>query len=309
MSAPTTVLFDIPGPKARVRHAIIGVIGVIGIAALLFMIIRGLANPRNSQLTAEKWLPFLQSSTWIDYLIPGLLKTLSAAGISIVLSLIVGVLLGVGRLSQIKVVRIVCGVIVEFFRAVPVLVLMIFAYYFALYVLHLTEAQPFFGVVVGLVLYNSAVIAELIRSGVYSLPSGQREAGLTVGLTQSQTMWAILLPQAITAMLPSLISQLVVILKDTALGYIISFYDFVRSGQTFSNLSGNLIPTMIVMAVIFILINYTLTKIASIVERRLRRSRRGPKPMPGGVGPEAGVAGVAAGITLGGRDDAGEGGN
>lgn len=307
MSAPTTVLFDLPGPKARIRHAVIGVIGLIGIAGLLYLIIRGLARPDNSQLTAEKWLPFLDPSTWVSYLIPGLLKTLSAAGLAIVLSLVVGLLLGVGRLSQLRVLRVVCGVLVEFFRAVPVLVLMIFAYYFALFVLHLDSRQPFFGVVVGLTIYNSAVIAELIRSGVHSLPAGQREAGLTIGLTQSQTMWTVLLPQAITAMLPSLISQLVVILKDTALGYIISFYDFVRAGQTFSNLHGNLIPVMIVMAAVFIVINYALTKVASYVEGRLRRGGRGPKPISGGAGPEAGAVGVTAGAALGNADSKGGG--
>jgi glutamate transport system permease protein len=177
------------------------------------------------------------------------------------------------------VVSVACGIFVEFFRSVPVLVMMLFAYYFALYVLHLAGNQPFFGVVVGLVFYNASVIAELIRSGVGSLPRGQREAGLAIGLTESQAMWSILLPQAITAMLPSLISQLVVVLKDTALGYIIGYYDLVRGGQTFSTNFGNLIPTMLVMAAMYIVINYTLTRIAHAVERSLqRRGRAGGEP-------------------------------
>lgn len=308
MSAPTAVLFDIPGPKARIRHAIIAVLGAVGLLILLAFIVRGLGlqigdfvfarNPNNPQLTAAKWVPFLEASTWVDYLLPGLVKTLTAALLAIVLSLVVGILLGIGRLSQVTPVRIACGVFVEFFRAVPVLVMMLFAYFFALYVLHLTENQPFFGVVLGLVFYNSSVIAELIRSGVHSLPRGQREAGLVVGLTESQTMWAILLPQAITAMLPSLVSQLVVVLKDVALGYIISYSDFVRSGQTFSNLYGNLIATMIVMAAAFILINYALTRVARWLERFLQRSRRGTTPLAAAgieTGGGAGVGGVGAG--------------
>ncbi|QGN33048.1 amino acid ABC transporter permease [Microlunatus sp. Gsoil 973] len=279
MTAPTTVLFDAPGPKARVRHLIIGIVGLVVLLLILGLVIRGLANPRNNQLTAEKWSPFLQPSTWLDYLLPGLLSTLKAAGLAIVLSLVFGILLGIGRLSKIRVVSMVSGVFVEFFRSVPVLVMMLFAYYFALYVLHLASNQPFFGVVVGLVFYNSSVIAELIRSGVGSLPSGQREAGLAVGLTEGQAMWSILLPQAITAMLPSLISQLVVVLKDTALGYIIGYYDLVRGGQTFSTNFGNLIPTMLVMAAMFIVINYALTRIAQGVEHSLqRRGRAGGQP-------------------------------
>lgn len=294
MSAPATVLFDAPGPRARARHLVIGLVGIAVGLLLLGLVVRGLANPRNSQLTADKWSPFLHGTTWADYLLPGLLSTLKAAGLAIVLSLVCGVLLGLGRLSTVRVVSAACGLFVEFFRSVPVLVMMLFAYYFALYVVHLASNQPFFGVVVGLVFYNSSVIAELIRSGVGSLPAGQREAGLAIGLTEGQAMWLILLPQAITAMLPSLISQLVVVLKDTALGYIIGYYDLVRGGQTFSTNYGNLIPTMLVMAAMFIVINYTLTKIAHAVERSLqRRGRAGGTPTDPMIGEPGQVAAAA----------------
>jgi glutamate transport system permease protein len=276
MSEPT-VLFDAPGPRSVIRHRIVGVIAVLALLAALAFVVRGMANPANNQFTALMWKPFIQGSTWVDYLLPGLLSTLEAAALAIVLSLVFGVLLGLGRLAQTAAIRIACGVIVEFFRAVPVLVGMLFAYYLALFVLHLSAHQAFFGVVVGLVLYNSSVIAELIRSGVGSLPRGQREAGLAIGLAESQALWSILLPQAITAMLPSLVSQLVVVLKDTALGAIIGYPDLLQSGYTMSNLTGNLIPTVIVMAVMFIIINYTLTRIARALEARLRRSGRGGK--------------------------------
>jgi glutamate transport system permease protein len=294
MSAPTTVLFDAPGPKSRARHAIIGVIGALAILALLFLIIRGLANPKNNQLTGALWSPFVHGGTWTAYLLPGLLSTLKAAALAIVLSLIGGIALGLGRLSRVSAVRWACGVFVEFFRAVPVLVMMLFAYYFAVFVLHLTQNQPFFGVVVGLFFYNASVIAELVRSGVHSLPRGQREAGLAVGLTESQAMWSVLLPQAITAMLPSLVSQLVVVLKDTALGYIIGYYDFVRAGQTMSNLYGNLIPTMIVTAAVFIIINYSLTRVAGWLERRLRSRGRDTVPADTLAGEQARPADAAA---------------
>ncbi len=278
MTAPSAVLFDAPGPKARLRHAVMALIGALAILALLGLVVRGLANPRNNQLTGALWSPFVHGGTWTDYLLPGLVSTLEAAALAILLSLVGGVALGIGRLSRLGAVRWACGVFVEFFRSVPVLVMMLFAYYLALYVLHLDRNQPFFGVVVGLFFYNASVIAELVRSGVGSLPHGQREAGLAVGLTEGQTMWSVLLPQAVTAMLPSLVSQLVVVLKDTALGYIIGYSDFVRAGQTMSNLYGNLIPTMIVMAGVYIVINYSLTRVAGGLEARLRRSGRGVRP-------------------------------
>lgn len=288
------VLFDAPGPKARARHLILGVVGGLLILGLLALIVRGLADPENNQLAADKWTPFLTGTAWTAYFLPGLWATLRAALIAVLLSCVFGLLLGVGRLSNIRPVRWFCGAFVEFFRAVPVLMMMLFAYYFGLYVLQIFgEAGALFGVVVGLTFYNSSVIAELIRSGVASLPRGQREAGLAVGLTDAQTMASILLPQAITAMLPSLVSQLVVILKDTALGYIITYPELLRAAQNFSTGYGNLIPAFLVVAAMFILINYGLTRVARSLESRLQRRGRRTTPVdpavdsaltPGGVG-------------------------
>jgi glutamate transport system permease protein len=282
------VLFDVPGPRARVRYRIFGVVGGLAVLGLLLLLIRGLASPENNQFTAQKWAPFLDPETWTSYLLPGLLATLEAAGAAVVLSGVFGVLLGLGRLSEARPVRVVCGVLVEFLRSVPVLVMMLFTYYFCIFVLGvLGDTSTFVGVVGGLTLYNSAVIAELIRSGVFALPKGQREAGLAIGLTPRQTLVTVLLPQAVTAMLPSLISQLVVILKDTALGYIISFSELLRAGTTFSTVYGNLIPTLIVVAAMFIVINYALSLLARVVEQRLKRAQRTAGPVAGGAGPTA----------------------
>ena len=286
-----SVLFDAPGPKAIVRHRVLAVIGVAFLVGVLILVLRALANPANNQLTAEKWLPFLEWSSWADYLIPGLIGTLQAAAISVVLAIIFGVLLGMGRLAQLAVVRIVCGVFVEFFRAVPVLMMMFFAYYFGLFALKISgSGLPLFGAVVGLTFYNSCVIAELVRSGVGSLPRGQREAGYAIGLTTGQTMTAILLPQAITAMLPSIVSQLVVILKDSALAYAITYLELLRAGQNLAVYRGNLIPTFIVLAAIYIVINWALTRVARALEASLRTGRRGIKPGPLNVGADPALA-------------------
>jgi glutamate transport system permease protein len=276
MSAETSILFDAPGPKARARHRVIAIAGGLGILALLFLLIRALAA--KGQFTAEKWSPFLDPVTWTSYLLPGLRATLVAAFFSVILSMICGILLGMGRLSQLRPVRVACGVFVEFFRAVPVLMMMLFAYYVFLFGIQISgELLPLLGVIAGLTFYNSSVIAELIRSGVGSLPMGQREAGLAIGLTPFATLRLVLLPQAITLMLPSIVSQLVVILKDSALGFLILYPELVRSGQTLASLKGNLIPTFIVIAAIFIIINYLLTRLARYLERRLQVRGRGPK--------------------------------
>ena len=279
MSAEASVLFDAPGPKARARYAMVAVIGGLAIAALLFLLVRALAA--KDQFSAARWRPFTDSVTWTSYLLPGLRATLLAAFFAIILSVVCGILLGMGRLSQLRGVRWACGAFVEFFRAVPVLMMMLFAFYVFLFGFQISgNTLPLAGVVAGLTFYNSSVIAELIRSGVGSLPGGQREAGLAIGLTPFQTLRSILLPQAITLMLPSIVSQLVVVLKDSALGFLIQYPELIRSGQTLASSKGNLIPTFLVIAAIFITINYLLTLLARYLERRLQASRRGPKVAP-----------------------------
>jgi glutamate transport system permease protein len=276
MSAEVSVLFDAPGPKARFRYRVIAVVGGLLIAALLVLLNRALAA--KDQFSAAKWAPFLEPATWTAYLLPGLRATLVAAFFSVILAVIVGILLGMGRLSQLAGVRWACGVFVEFFRAVPVLMMMLFAYYVFLFGFQISGGYlSLYAVIAGLTFYNSCVIAELIRSGVGALPQGQREAGLAIGLTPFQTLRTILLPQAITLMLPSIVSQLVVVLKDSALGFLILYPELIRSGQTLASSRGNIIPTFIVVAAIFIVINYLPTLLARYLERRLQVSRRGPK--------------------------------
>ena len=127
-----------------------------------------------------------------------------------------------------------------------------------------------------LTLYNGSVIAELVRSGVFSLPKGQAEAGVSIGLTPPQVMRSIQLPQALTAMLPALVGQLVVILKDTALGTAVLYPELLQAARDIGTGYSNTIPAYIFVAIIFILINYSLTVVAGRVERRLSRRGRGP---------------------------------
>ncbi|MFI5733723.1 amino acid ABC transporter permease [Kribbella sp. NPDC051587] len=288
----SSVLFDAPGPKAKRLYLGVGVLSVVAIlAALWFVIDRFNAK---GQLTAAKWKPFLTGEIWTQYILPGLGGTLVAAGISIVFAMIVGVLLGVGRLSTSAWIRIPCSVIVEFFRAVPVLLMMLFTFaLYAFYEIFPPERYALAAVVTALTLYNGAVVAELVRSGVFALPKGQSEAGMAIGLTRSQSMRIILLPQAITAMLPAIVGQLVVVLKDTALGYIITYEELLRKAEQIGNYKSNLVPAFIVIGAIFILINYLLTVVAHRVEKVMRnrgRSAGGPltaNPIdqPGGIAP------------------------
>ncbi|SBS79216.1 Glutamate transport system permease protein GluD [uncultured Mycobacterium sp.] len=273
-----SVLFDAPGPRARIRNRVISAVTIVVAALVVWAVVAKLTS--KGQLTEAKWQPFLTANLWKTYVLPGIEGTLTAAALSIVLALILGFFLGVGRLSHVGFIRWPSAVIVEFFRSVPVLIMMIFAYFlFALYDTFPSKYLALAGVVTGLTLYNGAVIAEIVRAGVNSLPRGQGEAASALGLTWGQTMRSILLPQAVTSMLPVLVSQLVVVLKDTAIGYQITFVEMVRQGTVVGSSYGNYVPALIVIAVLMISVNFALSVAATKLEKRLRRSKRAPAPM------------------------------
>lgn len=273
MSDQATVLYDAPGPKARLRNNILAVAFFAIVVAILAYVITVLAG--NDQLTSEKWSPFVKGTTWTTYILPGLWGTLKAAVVSIIAAMILGSILGIGRMSDHRSVRAVSGAITEVFRAIPVLILMIFAYYlYAEYAVFPSSQLAFAAVVTGLTLYNGSVIAEILRSGIASLPRGQSEAAVSLGLRKSQMMRIVLLPQAITAMLPALVSQMVIALKDSALGYIIGYIEVVRSSLQSASYYGNYLPALIVVAIVMIIINFGLSSFATYLEGRIRHGRR-----------------------------------
>ncbi|HIW95289.1 MAG TPA: amino acid ABC transporter permease [Candidatus Corynebacterium gallistercoris] len=272
MSARATVLYDTPGPKGIRANRILTVVTIVVIAAIALA--AGSRLHANGQFEADKWQPFLTSEMWTTYVLPGLWGTIKAAVFSIILALLIGGALGLGRLAHNRAIRVVCGVIVEFFRAIPVLLLMIFAYQvFAIYALVPTQHLAFAAVVFGLTMYNGSVIAEILRSGIKSLPAGQEEAAMALGLSRTQTMFRILLPQAVASMLPALISQMVIALKDSALGYLIGYVEVVRSSLQAASWYRNYLAAMVVVAIIMILLNYALSRLAERIETQLRAGR------------------------------------
>lgn len=271
----SSVLYDTPGPRAKRRNLLLSVVFSVLLVLLLWWV--WLKMDEKDLLTSAQWKPFAESEAWTTYLLPGLLDTLKAAALAMVIALPLGAVFGISRLSDHRWVRIVSGTVVEFFRAIPVLLLMLFANEFYARSTDVTsEDRPLYAVVTGLVLYNAAVLAEVVRAGILALPKGQTEAAYAIGLRKGQTMSSILLPQAVTAMLPAIVSQLVVIVKDTALGGVmIGFTELLNSRGTLAANYANVIPSFIVVAAMFIVLNFILTSFASWLEGRLRRSKRG----------------------------------
>ncbi|MFF9588296.1 amino acid ABC transporter permease [Streptomyces sp. NPDC014646] len=263
-SAPTA-LYDVPGPAARRRHRTYGIVSTTLILAAAGWIVFLLLD--TGQFSGAKWTPFAYKGIQ-ELLLRGLGNTLKAFAYAAVLSLALGAVLAVGRLSDHRAVRWVSTLLVEFFRAMPVLV-MIFFVFVAL------KAQPLTALVTGLTLYNGSVLAEVFRTGINSVDRGQREAAYALGMRKTQVTTFVLAPQAVRAMLPTIISQLVVALKDTSLGFLITYEEFLHAGKLIaSNLDYDLpfIPVVMVISPIYIGLCMLLSWFATWVARQERRS-------------------------------------
>ncbi|MFG2843227.1 amino acid ABC transporter permease [Kitasatospora sp. NPDC101155] len=265
--ASASVLYDAPGPKARARYRLFGVLALIGVAGLLWYVVSTLAD--NGQFDADLWDPF-QYNAVQQMIVDGLLATLKAFGLAAVFSLSLGALLASGQLSDHKPVRWACTAVVQFFRAMPLLILIVGLYY------AFFAKDPMWALVLGLTLYNGSVQAEIIRSGVNAVPRGQGEAAYALGMRKTQVMSSILVPQAVRSMLPSMIGQLVVTLKDTSLGYIITYNELLFMGKKIATQPLNAagfpyIPVVLVIGPIYIALCLLLTALARWIEARGRR--------------------------------------
>ncbi|WP_329193801.1 amino acid ABC transporter permease [Streptomyces sp. NBC_01435] len=281
----SSVLYDAQGPRAKQRNILYTVLFVLCAAAVVWWVYDGLAE--KGQLDWIKWKPFFTSpQPWQTYIWPGLQNTLKAAFFALIIALPLGALFGIGRLSDHRWVRMPAGFVVELFRAVPVLILMITANaVYAEYTTIDTDVRPLYAVVTGLVLYNFSVLAEIVRAGIETLPKGQAEAAKALGMRKNQIMLSVLLPQAVTAMLPAIVSQLVVIVKDTALGgAMMTFPELLASVRPMSaNYGANTIACFTIIALIYIALNFALTSFASWLERWLRRNKKEKGTAPGGA--------------------------
>ncbi|GAA2950100.1 amino acid ABC transporter permease [Microbacterium luteolum] len=279
----TSVLYDVPGPKAILRNRLIGVGTVLVVLALLAFI--GYRFYESGQFDASRWYVFTFSAVWTQ-IFGALGRTLAAFGLAAILALALGFILAIGRLSDRAWIRVPVTVITEFFRAVPVLVFMMLLYY-GLPVIGV-KMEPYWAVVLALMVYNGSVLAEVLRAGVESLPRGQGEAGYAIGLRKSGVMRLILMPQAIRAMLPVIVAQLVVTLKDTALGFIITYPELLYFAKQLTSQQGRpVLQSAFVIGGIYIIMCLILSGIAKWLEIRTRRSPRlqGGTPVGGGDDP------------------------
>ena len=269
MSAPS-VLFDAPGPRARRISRIASIIGLIAVAGVLGWVGVILALPRESggvtvpgMFGPTRWDIFTDPAVWA-FIGEGVFSTLRAAGVAAAGAIALGVVLSLMRSSTIAWVRIPTAVFIEFFRGMPVLLMMLF-------ILLVASTGAFWAVVIALILYNGTLIGEALRAGLVALPSGQREAALSVGMREFQSKMRVEFPQAFRQMLPIIVAQLVVLLKDTSLGYIVGYNELIRTTMNqLASFYGNryLFSLFAVTLAIYLAINLSLSWFARWLSRR-----------------------------------------
>ena len=271
----SAVLYDNLGPVGRRRVAIGSAVAIAGLAVVGGLVVIRLAHA--GQFEGEKWSPIFNpaddqfTALW-RFLAGGAIHTLQAAVFAMVFSLVIGTLLASARVVAAPWYRWLLVSVIELLRGVPVVMAIFFA----------SRVLPQVGVdlslvwylVIGLVAYNSVVIAEILRAGVQALPRGQTEAAYAIGLTRGATLRLVLLPQAFRIMLPALIGQLVVVLKDTSLGAFIGYEELLRRGNIGVQNLHNPIQLYLLIAGLFITMNFALSRLATAVEQRISTTRR-----------------------------------
>ena len=267
MSAHTVsmrdALYEAPGPKTKRRTRIITFISLILVCIGVALIVRQFYI--TGQLDPKYWSFFLRPTTW-TYLANGFVGTFKVAFTAGIIALVLGVVFMLGRIAKNVVISTIFRVIIDFFRGVPSL-LLIYFFYLAL-PQYGFRIPAFWMITMPVALAASGVLAEVFRSGVNAVPKGQTEAALSIGLTPSQTMFKIVLPQALKIVVPSLISQLVVVVKDTTVAYVVSYPDLLQNGRVLITNYEALVSTYFVVAIIYIILNYLINQGAVTISRR-----------------------------------------
>ncbi len=280
-----SAIFDAPGPRGRRLITVLTTLSVLAIIGAIALAVRQFAI--NGQLDPAKWAEFTQWRTQL-YLLRALGNTTLAAAGAAAIALPLGLVLAVGRLSDAKPLRWAATAVIEFFRAIPLL-LLIYIFFVALPQYGLNP-ELFWKLVIPIGLCSGATVAEVFRAGILALPGGQAEAGAAIGLTPSQVFRLIEFPQALRMVVPSLVAQVVILLKDTTLGYVVSYSELQHSARVLVASTGHLIQTYLIVATIFVAINIGISAFARQLDRRTRGTRRRGRADALAAGPAGSIA-------------------
>lgn len=256
MSRPLQdILFGAPSPRARVvTRAMSGTS-----AAVLLLLTAGIVLRFHSagQLDARFWNFFAWATTW-SFLGRGLLGTMASAAMAAVIALALGLVLLVGRLARLRLLRWPSVAAIEFLRGTPTLLL--------IYVCFLVLPQvgiklgTYWMLTLPIALSTAAVVAEVYRAGVLAVPRGQTDAARSLGLTETQVFFSVVFPQALRYIVPALVAQLVIVVKDTTFGYVVTYGELMQNAKVLIANYHALVPVYLVVAVLYCLVNYAISK-------------------------------------------------
>jgi glutamate transport system permease protein len=265
----SVVLGDALGPRGRRRAVVASGLASAVLLGLLLIALRRFSA--SGQLDPAKWSLLVKPAV-IRLLLGGVVNTLRAAALALLVAAAAGTLLALGRLSRRLPVRLAAGAYVQFFRSLPLLILILFMY-FGVAELGVS-LSPYWALVSGLAIYNAAVFGEIFRAGILSLDRGQPEAALSIGLRPWQAMWLVVLPQAYRRMIPTIVSQTITLLKDTTLGFTVGYLELLRRAQIIGQFGNDVLQAYIAVAVLYLAINIPLSRMARHLEVRQRRRYR-----------------------------------
>lgn len=257
-------LYEAPGPKARRRIAAATAVSLVVLAALAAVVLRQFYI--TGQLDPKYWSIFTRYTTWrfLGYGLAGTLEVALGAG---VLAFLAGLLLMLGRISRSRPLRWLCTALIEFSRGVPTL---LFIYFFFLVAPQFgLKLPPYWKIAAPVAISAAGVVAEVLRSGVNAVPKGQTEAALSLGMRSGSVFFKIVFPQALRYVVPALISELVIVLKDTTFAYVVNYADLMQNARVLISNYDALLSVYLVAALIYILINYLLNKASVAVAKRL----------------------------------------
>ena len=282
-------LGDALGPRGRRMTRIVTAISAVAIVAFIVVALMRLAD--KGQLAEAKWEPF---TTWPiqKFFLEGMRITIQVSLISMAGAMVLGTFLALARLARTGPIRWVTTFIVEFFRGLP-LVLLIFFCALGLPTYGF-DFSVFWFVALGLTVYNGAVLGEIFRAGILSLDRGQTEAAYSLGMGYWQAMLLVVIPQAARRMIPAIVSQLVTLLKDSSLGAAVAFEEALRRARINGEFYGNMLQSLVVVAVMYIVVCFALSMLARRLEVRQRRRYKAGAIVVAGAGMDLALIGAQA---------------
>ena len=256
MSRPLEdILFAAPSPRAQAVTRAVSAAAAVAVLLLAAGVVWRFHSA--GQLEAKFWNFFAWPTTWA-FLGKGLLGTMASAAMAAAIALTLGLVLLLGRLAPLRLVRWPSVAAIEFLRGTPTL-LLIYVCFLVLPSLGI-KLSTYWMLTLPIGLATAAVVAEVYRAGVLAVPRGQTDAARSLGMTETQVFFLVVFPQALRYIIPALVAQLVIVVKDTTFGYVVTYGELMQNAKVLIANYHALVPVYLVVAVLYCLVNYAISK-------------------------------------------------